>query len=448
MSTLAWIDDELDRLEAAGLRRRLITRSGPQGGTIAVEADEPPLHPSSLIPHPSHDLLNFGSNDYLGLAADPRLAAAAAEAARREGWARGPVRSSLATRRAIAGWSGGWRSFWALKPRCVFPSGFAANSGTIAALVGRGDVVLADQKNHASLIDGCRLSRAEVQIYPHRDMGRLAELLRDSASFRRRLIVTDTLFSMDGDVAPLADIVALAGRHDAMLLLDEAHATGVFGPSGRGVAEQKSVEAAPLIRMGTLSKALGSAGGFVAGGRSLIEWLLNRARPYVFSTAHPPAVAAAAVAALDIVRDEPQPPCGTLGPRGKAASVTGRARIDRFSRCSRANHPDRHRPAGGHDALGRRVAPPRHVRAGNPPADRARRRIAAENQPELPPHAGNARPAIDGASRSSRPGRTCERDSGTIGESERLASARQPLSSAMLYDQPHFGQVFVPAGIA
>jgi 8-amino-7-oxononanoate synthase len=306
MSSLAWIDDELDRLGAAGLRRRLITRSGPQGGTIAVEPDEPALHPSSFIPYPSVGLLNFGSNDYLGLAADPRLAAAAAQAAEREGWGAGasPLITGHSTSHRLL--ERRLAEFLGTEAALVFPSGFAANSGTIAALVGRGDVVLADQKNHASLIDGCRLSRAEVQIYPHRDMSRLAELLRESKSFRRRLIVTDTLFSMDGDVAPLADIVELAGQHDAMLLIDEAHATGVFGRSGRGVAEQLGVEAAPLIRIGTLSKALGSSGGFVAGSRSLVEWLLNRARPYVFSTAHPPAVAAAAVAALDVVRDEPQ----------------------------------------------------------------------------------------------------------------------------------------------
>ena len=299
MTSLAWIDDELDRLETAGLRRRLITRSGPQGGTIVVEADDHDLHPS-------RDLLNFGSNDYLGLAADPRLAAAAAEAARREGWGAGasPLITGHSTSHRLL--EQRLAEFLGTEAALVFPSGFAANSGTIAALVGRGDVVLADQKNHASLIDGCRLSRAEVQIYPHRDLTRLAELLRDSAGFRRRLIVTDTLFSMDGDLAPLADIAALAEHHNAMLLVDEAHATGVFGKSGRGVAEQLGVEAAPLIRIGTLSKALGSAGGFVAGSRSLIDWLLNRARPYVFSTAHPPAVAAAAVAALDIVRDEPQ----------------------------------------------------------------------------------------------------------------------------------------------
>ena len=174
MTSLAWIDDELDRLEAAGLRRRLITRSGPQGGTIAVEPEEPRVHPSG-------DLLNFGSNDYLGLAADPRLASAAAEAAEREGWGAGasPLITGHSTSHRLL--EQRLADFLGTEAALVFPSGFAANSGTIAALVARGDIVLADQKNHASLIDGCRLSRAEVQIYPHGDMARLAELLRESA---------------------------------------------------------------------------------------------------------------------------------------------------------------------------------------------------------------------------------------------------------------------------
>jgi 8-amino-7-oxononanoate synthase len=297
--TLRWIDDELAQLEATGLWRWLVTRVGAQGPTIAVDLANLPTESVS------NDLINFSANDYLALAGDPRLIGAAHEAALREGWGAGA--SPLVT-----GHSQSHREleqrlakFLKTEAALVFPSGFAANSGTIAALVGRGDVVFGDQKNHASLIDGCRLSRAEVQVYPHRDMERLAELLRDSAGFRRRLIVTDTLFSMDGDLAPLAELVELAINHRAMLMIDEAHAIGVFGAGGRGVAEHLGVDADMPIRVGTLSKALGSAGGFVAGSQQLIDWLVNRARSYVFSTAHPPAVAAAALAALDIVRDEP-----------------------------------------------------------------------------------------------------------------------------------------------
>ena len=287
---LGWIDEELAVLQRQGLRRRLATRSGPQAARMVVDGRE---------------LVNFGSNDYLALAADPRLAAAAAQAAHEEGWGSGA--SPL-----ICGHAGSHQQlelrlarFEGTEAALVFSSGFAANAGTVAALVGPGDVVFTDRKNHASLLDGCRLSRADVRAYPHGDCHRLDELLARAGKSRRRLIATDSLFSMDGDLAPLADLAELAERHASMLLIDEAHATAVFGPRGRGMAEHLGVEDRVDVRVGTLSKALGSAGGFVAGSRSLIEWLINRARPYVFSTASPPASAAAALAALDIVRHEP-----------------------------------------------------------------------------------------------------------------------------------------------
>jgi 8-amino-7-oxononanoate synthase len=187
----------------------------------------------------------------------------------------------------------------------VFPSGFAANCGTVAALVGPGDAVYCDRKNHASLLDGCRLSRADFRVYPHNDSARLDRMLARPSEHGRRLIVTDGLFSMDGDLAPLGELVEVAERHGAMLLVDEAHATGVFGPGGRGVAEQLGVDGRVPVRVGTLSKALGCAGGFVAGSRRLIDWLVNRARPYVFSTAMPSAAAAAGLAALEVVEAEP-----------------------------------------------------------------------------------------------------------------------------------------------
>ncbi len=184
----------------------------------------------------------------------------------------------------------------------LFSSGYAAGVGTIPALVGSDDVVFSDAKNHACLIDGCRLSRARIVVYPHRDLETLEQQLRQAGTGGRRLIVTDSLFSMDGDATPIAELSELAACYDAMLLVDEAHATGVFGDRGRGVSD--GIEGVH-IRLGTLSKALGSAGGFVTGSRQLIEWLANRARSYVFSTAQPAATAAAAMAALEIVNQEP-----------------------------------------------------------------------------------------------------------------------------------------------
>jgi 8-amino-7-oxononanoate synthase len=287
---LRWIDRELETLAEEGLRRRLSVRDGVQEPRIVLDGRE---------------LINFGSNDYLGLASDPRVVEAAVEAIRRDGLGSGASPLICGRGRTHRELEGKLAEFEGTEAALVFPSGYAANVGSIGALAGPGDAVFTDAKNHASLWDGCRLSRADVRVYPHADLGRLVDLLDRSAGYRRRLIASDTLFSMDGDVAPLVELARLARRHDAMLLVDEAHATGVFGERGRGLSEHFGVEGQIHVRVGTLSKALGSAGGFVAGSRSLIDWLANRARPYVFSTAGPAAAAAAAVASLEIVRDEP-----------------------------------------------------------------------------------------------------------------------------------------------
>ncbi len=287
---LDWIDGELTALEARSLRRALTTHEGPQQATLSFDGRQ---------------LVNFGSNDYLGLSADPRLREAAARAAESEGWGAGA--SPLVTGHAQAHRRLEQRlaEFEGTEAALVFSSGYAANMGAISALVGRSDAIYSDAGNHASMIDGCRLSRAAVHIYPHGDAAALEALLRSGTSYRRRLIVTESVFSMEGDLAPLLELAALAARFECMLLVDEAHATGVFGARGRGLAEHLGVEDRVHVRVGTLSKALGCVGGFVCGRESLIQWLVNRARPYIFSTASPPAASAAAVAALDIVDSEP-----------------------------------------------------------------------------------------------------------------------------------------------
>ncbi len=307
-AALAWIDDELDALRDAGLERPARVREGRQAGEVCLDG---------------RTLVNFGSNDYLGLAGDVRLTKAASKGACAEGFGAGasPLvsghsRAHDALERAIAG-------LLDVEAALVFPSGYAANTATIAALAGPDDFIASDACNHASIIDGCRLARARVGVYPHRDLAALDTLLGGARDARRRLIVSDTLFSMDGTIAPLGGLCELARRHDAIVLVDEAHATGVFGDRGSGLVEETGTADGVHVRVGTLSKALGAAGGFVAGNAAFIHWLRHKARAWMFSTAHPPAVAAAATRAIALVAQEPM---RRLELRERAADFAGRLR--------------------------------------------------------------------------------------------------------------------------
>lgn len=250
-------------------------------------------------------VLDLSSNNYLGLAGHPALKRAAAEALERHGCGAGASRLLSGTLPLHAELETALAAFKRTEAALVFGSGYHANLGVIPALAGPGDTVLSDELNHASIIDGCRLSRARVQAFRHRDVGHLEELLA-AAPAGQRLIVTDSVFSMDGDLAPLEAIVTLARRYHGWVMVDEAHATGVFGPGGAGVVEALGLQGQVEIQMGTLSKALGSFGAYVAGSRALIDWLINRARSFIFSTALPPSILGAARAALAIVRDEPE----------------------------------------------------------------------------------------------------------------------------------------------
>jgi 8-amino-7-oxononanoate synthase len=290
-----WTRSELEHRCQFGLlrRRRLLERTAPNRYLCR-----------------GRDILGFASNDYLNLSTDPRLARAAARAARRYGCGSGasPLVAGYQSphRRletALADWEG-------KEAALVFSSGYAANLAVLTALAGEDDAVFSDALNHASLIDGARLSRARIHVYRHADVNHLADLLaQHGGDARRRLIVTDTLFSMDGDLAPLRALCDVAERHDCLLILDEAHATGVLGEQGRGALEMLLVPVplARIVQVGTLSKALGCQGGFVSGARNLIQWLVNAARPYIFSTALALPVAAAARKAVQIVREEPEP---------------------------------------------------------------------------------------------------------------------------------------------
>jgi len=276
--------------DAAGLRRVLRRIGGQQDARVMVEG---------------RSVLCLSSNNYLGLANHPEVIEAACRAARDFGVGAGASRLISGSMDPHHQLEERVAAFKQTERALLFTSGYHANLGVIQALVGAPDAVFSDELNHASLIDGCRLSRAAVQVHPHRDMNALENHLRRVPA-RRRLIVTDSIFSMDGDAAPLADICELAERYEAMVMVDEAHATGVVGERGAGLVDALGLSDRVTVQMGTLGKALGTFGAYVAGTATLIEYLLNHARTFIYTTALPPPVVAAASAALRIVEREPQ----------------------------------------------------------------------------------------------------------------------------------------------
>ena len=285
-----WAEEDLHGLERHGLRRHLEALQSPQGPVVRLGGTE---------------LINFSSNDYLGLANDAHLKRAAAEALGLRGVGAGASRllvgSSVAHHRLEQQLALMGRGEAAL----LFNSGYAANLGILSTLCGPEDAIFSDERNHASLIDGCRLSRARTVIFPHGDVTALDRLLRGIAA-RRKLLCTEAVFSMDGDRAPLAQLVATCAEHRAALLVDEAHAFGIIGPTGAGLCEELDVVSSVDVRIGTLGKAFGVFGAFALASQSISELLLNRARSLVFSTALPPALCAAAEAALQRVQEDPQ----------------------------------------------------------------------------------------------------------------------------------------------
>ena len=283
-------EQELHDRDQRHLLRSLLRIGSRQGPRVSMNGNE---------------VILLCSNDYLGLAGHPALAQAAHTALERYGAGSGASRLVSGNmdlhgelEHRIAGFKG-------TEAAILFNSGYAANTGVIPAIAGEHDVILSDALNHASIIDGCRLSRAKTVVYRHGDLDHLESLLKGHAACRRKLIVTDGVFSMDGDIAPLPGLVALAERYDALMMVDDAHATGVLGKRGRGTAEHFGLEGRVHIQMGTLGKAFGSFGAYVAGDRGLIAYLLNSSRSYIFSTSLPPAVCAASIAALEIVEQEP-----------------------------------------------------------------------------------------------------------------------------------------------
>jgi len=281
----------LDELARAGLLRRPATVEGRQGPHVRVNGEE---------------YLCFCSNNTLGLAGHPALAEAAKAAVDEYGTGSGASRLVSGTMTVHRELEDAVARFKGVEAAIVFPTGYMANVGTIPALVGKGDTAYCDRLNHASLFDGCRLSGAALRVYPHKNVGKLDELLARGRE-GRALVVTDTVFSMGGDLAPLPELADVCERRGAILMIDEAHATGVLGETGRGAAEHFGIEPGRIpVVMGTLSKAVGSLGGYVAGSRDLIDLLLNRARSFIYTTAPPPAVCAASIAGLRLIGQEPK----------------------------------------------------------------------------------------------------------------------------------------------
>ena len=290
-SPLQYLDEALAQLKRDGLYRTLRELEGEQLARSRFDGRE---------------VINLSSNNYLGLTTHPKLREAALQAVRALGVGSGSVRTIAGTMELHMELERRIASFKRTEASVVFQSGFAANAGTVAALLGKGDLIVSDELNHASIIDGARLSRADIRVFPHRDIVALERVLDETADVKRRLVITDGVFSMDGDIAPLPGIAALARARGAIMMIDDAHASGVLGRAGRGTVDHFGLHGQVDIQVGTLSKAIGVLGGYVCGSRSLIEYLYHRARPILFSTSHPPAVAAACLAAFDVLEQEPE----------------------------------------------------------------------------------------------------------------------------------------------
>lgn len=292
MGALDYLKEQLAELQAQGLQVHPRTLEGPTGARARFDG---------------RDVVNLASNNYLGLANHPRMNAAAARAASELGAGTGAVRTIAGTMALHRELERRFAAFKHAESALMFQSGFTANAGTVQAILTPEDVIVSDRLNHASIIDGARLSKAEIKVFEHKDVEHADRLLAETARpGRRQLLITDGVFSMDGDIAPLPELVEVAERHGAIMMVDDAHASGVLGRGGAGTVDHFGLHGRIDVQVGTLSKAIGVLGGFIAGPRHLTEWLENRGRPYLFSTSAPPAVVAACIEALDIIRDEPE----------------------------------------------------------------------------------------------------------------------------------------------
>lgn len=292
-----WLGDQIQTLKDQNLYKVPRVLESAAGGRVQMNGKE---------------VINLASNNYLGLANHPKVRQAAIEAIEKWGVGAGAVRPIGGNHALYQELEDRLAAFKKVEAVMVFSSGFTGNAGAIPAVLTKNDVVISDELNHASIIDGVRLSPAKYKksegfVYPHKDMEALEKILQNTQSFGKRMIITDGVFSMDGDIAPLPDIVNLAEQYDALVYVDDAHASGVLGKNGAGTTSHFNLYGRVDMQLGTLSKALGVVGGYIAGSAKLKDWLMNRGRPYLFSTAHPPVVCAALIAALDIMETDPEP---------------------------------------------------------------------------------------------------------------------------------------------
>jgi glycine C-acetyltransferase len=289
---LAYLGEQLEAWKQAGTYQRLRVLESESAAESRFDGK---------------DVINLASNNYLGLTTHPKLREAALEATRRYGVGSGAVRTISGTMSLHMELEQRIARFKRVEACVVFQSGFAANAGTVAAVLTPEDHIISDELNHASIIDGCRLSKAKIHVFPHKDVSAAERLLAGLADTPgRKLLITDGVFSMDGDIGPLPGLVEAAEKHGAIMMVDDAHASGVLGRHGRGTIDHFGLHGRVHIQVGTLSKAVGVLGGYVCGSRQLIEFLYHRARPLLFSTSHPPAVAAACIAAFDVLEQEPE----------------------------------------------------------------------------------------------------------------------------------------------
>jgi glycine C-acetyltransferase len=289
---LRYLSDELNRLREQKLYQKL----------RILETEQLPVSRFD-----GREVVNLSSNNYLGLTTHPKLKQRALEAIEKFGVGSGAVRTIAGTMTVHMALEEKIARFKRAEASVVFQSGFTANAGTVQAILGRDDVIISDELNHASIIDGCRLSRAEIKVFPHKDVEGCEKILKELSGHKgRKLLITDGVFSMDGDIAPLPQLVELAERYGCIMMIDDAHASGVLGSNGRGTVDHFNLHGRVDIEVGTLSKAIGALGGYVCSTRDTIEFLYHRARPFLFSTSHPPSVAATCIAAFEVLEEEPQ----------------------------------------------------------------------------------------------------------------------------------------------